>query len=162
MSRTKLDKYYLNLAGEYRVCSELLKRGVFATITYGNKKGADIYAVGAHRRAAVIEVKSSNSSRFVTGFYQKYEAPRQEHPTFWVLYSVVEKDGDFTERFFVLTHREMANAQARRNDPRARPYDSRYIKKWSEKGVDNVVIDGVEKHESRWDKIVKYCNGRTY
>lgn len=37
-----LDRYYLNLAGEYRVASELFKRGLFATITYGNKKGADI------------------------------------------------------------------------------------------------------------------------
>jgi hypothetical protein len=34
-----LDKNYLNLAGEYRVASELFKRGVCATITYGNLKG---------------------------------------------------------------------------------------------------------------------------
>lgn len=55
-----LDKYYLNLAGEYRVAAELLKRGIFATITYGNKKGADIYAIGEEsRKAAVIEVNSS-------------------------------------------------------------------------------------------------------
>jgi hypothetical protein len=39
-----LDKYYLHLAGEYRVASELLKRGLFATITYGYMKGIDIYA----------------------------------------------------------------------------------------------------------------------
>lgn len=41
-----IDKYYLNLAGEYRVAAELLKREVFATITYGKQKGADIYAIG--------------------------------------------------------------------------------------------------------------------
>ena len=57
-----LDKYYLNLASEYRVASELLRRGIFATITYGNKKGADIYALGSNRSVAIIEVKASNSS----------------------------------------------------------------------------------------------------
>ena len=67
-----IDKYYLNLAGEYRTAAELLKRELFATITYGNKKGADIYAIGPNRRTAVVEVKASNSQRFVTGFYQKY------------------------------------------------------------------------------------------
>lgn len=41
-----IDKYFLNLAAEYRVTAELLKREVFATITYGNRKGADIYAIG--------------------------------------------------------------------------------------------------------------------
>jgi hypothetical protein len=65
-----LDKYHLNLAGEYLIAAELLKGGIFATITYGNKKGADIYAIGPNRRTAVVEVKTSNSQRFVTGFYR--------------------------------------------------------------------------------------------
>jgi len=82
-----IEKYHLNLAGEYRVCAELLKRGIFATVTYGNMKGADIFAIGSNRRAAVVEVKASNSSRFVTSFYQKYKSRDIEHPTFWVLYS---------------------------------------------------------------------------
>jgi hypothetical protein len=62
----KLDKYHLSLAGEDRVCAELLKRGVFATITFGSMKSADVYAVGSNRRAAVIEVKASQTGRFVT------------------------------------------------------------------------------------------------
>ena len=112
LSRRKIDKYYLNLAGEYRVCAELLKRGIFATVTFGNMKGADIIAVGPNRRAAVIEVKASNSTRFVTGFYQKYKTADVEHPAFWVLYSV-RSDGDaFTERFFVLSHEELGEKQA--------------------------------------------------
>ena len=109
-----IDKYYLNLAGEYRVAAELLKREIFATITYGNKKGADIYAVGPNRRTAVIEVKASNSGRFVTGFYQKYRDEQQTHPDFWVLYRLMQ-DGE--DEFFVLTHGEMAEAQATRNYP---------------------------------------------
>lgn len=42
----KIEKYLLHLAGEYRVCSELNKRGVFATITYGNRKAVDVYVIG--------------------------------------------------------------------------------------------------------------------
>ncbi|MHB8378605.1 MAG: hypothetical protein ACYDB2_01645 [Acidimicrobiales bacterium] len=55
-----LDKYHLNLAVEYRVASEILKQGVFATITHGCMKGADIYVKGPNRRAVVVEVKVSN------------------------------------------------------------------------------------------------------
>ncbi len=154
----KIDKYHLNLAGEYRVCSELHKRGIFATITYGNKKGADIYAIGSNRSAAVIEVKASNSLRFVTGFYQKYKTVDQEHPTFWVLYSVREKQGEFDERFFVLTHMEIAEAQAERNCPgETLTYEER-VTRWA-RGVDNVLAETVEQHEADWQKIVAYCNG---
>ena len=107
------DKYYLNLAGEYRVAAELLKREIFATITYGNKKGADIYAIGPNRKTAIVEVKASNSSRFVTGLFQRYRDEAQEHRDFWVLYRWT---GDL-EQYFVLTHDEMAIAQAERNLP---------------------------------------------
>src|SRR5688572_17493167 len=115
MPETKIDKYYLNLAGEYRVSAELLKRGIFATVTLGNMKGADVIAVGPNRRAAVIEVKASNSARFVTTFYQRYKSANCEHPTFWVLYSVRPNGEAHTERFFVLTHEQLAERQAQRN-----------------------------------------------
>jgi len=148
-----VDKYFLNLAGEYRVASELLKRGVFATITYGNKKGADIYAIGPNRRTAVVEVKASNSDRFVTGFYQKYTEEIKEHPDFWVLYSL-NRDG--TERFFVLTHQEMADAQAARN------FAGRSLS-WAERaqgvarGVDNVLGKNLLTYEGDWQKVIRWC-----
>ncbi len=147
-----IEKNYLNLAGEYRVCAELLKRDIFATITYGNMKGVDIFAIGPNRRAAVVEVKASNSSRFVTGFYQKYKSRDVEHPNFWVLYSVTPRD-----RFFVLSHEQLADAQAQRNHPgEDLSYDERA--KRVEHGVDNVLIQDVEAHEDAWAKIVDWCS----
>lgn len=149
-----LDKYHLNLAGEYRVASEILKQGLFATITYGNKKGADIYAIGPTRRAAVVEVKASNSDRFVTGFYQKYEEETTEHPDFWVLYSL-KNDGE--EHFFVLSHAELAKIQAERNYPGK-------SMTWAEhslavkKGVDNVLAKDLAANESAWEKITVWCS----
>ena len=145
------------MAGEYRVCAELLKRGVFATVTYGNMKGCDVVAVGSNRRAAVIEVKASQSNRFVTGFYQKYKTVDRDHPTFWVLYSVRRRNDQFAERFFILTHEELALIQAIRNHPgEDLSYDERVRRVAS--GVDNVVVDNLTLHEDAWDKIVRWCS----
>lgn len=153
-----IDKYNLNLAGEYRVCAELLKRGLFATLTYGNKKGADIYAIGANRRAAVIEVKASNSKKFVTGLYQKYRTQDSPHPDFWVLYCVTRGVEEFDEHFFVLTHDEMALVQ------RNRDCRGEEVRSYAEhaacvaKGVDNVLVQHVAEHENLWCKIVDFCD----
>lgn len=152
----KIDKYHLNLAGEYRVCSELLKRGIFATVTFGNMKGADVVAVGPNRRAAIVEVKSSQQRNFVTSFYQKYKTPEQEHPTFWVLFSVGGKEDPPVERLFVLTHAELAEIQAGRNKCEGLSYKERVRR--VTKGVDNVKIVDVEGHEDAWDKIVQFCS----
>jgi hypothetical protein len=147
-----LDKYHLNLAGEYRVAAELLKRGIFATITYGNKKGADIYAIGeASRKAAVIEVKASNSQRFVTSFYQKYRDELAPHPDFWVLYRL----GRDEEDFFVLSHAEMALAQGKRNNPDLHLSWSEHATRAS-KGVDNVLAGALAKYRDGWQKIVDF------
>jgi hypothetical protein len=147
-----LDKYYLNLAGEYRVTSELFKRGLFATITYGNKKGADIYAIGPSRQTAVVEVKASNSSRFVTGFYQRYADEMTEHPDFWVLCSFWREDH---EEFHVLSHAEMARAQAARNSGEALTWVENAEK--VKTGVDNVLAKDLQGYKSAWNKIVVWC-----
>jgi hypothetical protein len=147
-----LGKYHLSLAGEYRVASELLKRDIFATITFGNAKGADLYAIGPTRRTAIIEVKSSNSSKFVTGFYQKYRDEIRDHPDFWVLYSMMDPE---TEEFYVLSHTEMARAQGARNFPgKKMTYAEHAI--GVAKGVDNVVAKDLQKYKSAWSKIGKY------
>ncbi len=159
-SNMPIDKYHLNLAGEYRACSELLKRGIFATVTYGNMKGCDVVAVGLNRLAAVIEVKTSQTTRFVTSFYQKYKTPELEHPTFWVLYSI-RPDGDtFVERFFVLSHAELADVQAERNHSGdSSDYAVRAAR--VSNGVDNVLVKNVEEHEDAWYKIVQWCSQPT-
>ncbi len=157
VTRMPISKYHLNLAGEYRVCSELLKRGIFATVTYGNMKGCDVIAVGENRQAAVVEVKTSQVNRFVTGFYQKYKTPDLEHPTFWVLYSIRSNDNTFNERFFILTHAELAEVQAERNHPgNTLNYTDRA--KRVIKGVDNVLVKHVKQHENAWRKIVEWCS----
>ena len=152
------DKYNLNLAGEYRVAAELLLRGLYASVTFGNMKGADIFAVGTNRRSAVVEVKASQRKNFVTGLYQKYRTLDIPCPDFWILYSVSAVDQGFRERFFVLTHQEMAEAQGERNCP-GEGLSYLQIVDRVKGGVDNVKVADVERFEGQWSKILSFCNG---
>ena len=95
MKKTKVNKYYLSLAGEYRVASELLKRNLNATVTFGNAKSTDVIAYGSNRKARIIEVKTSQQKNFVTGFYNKYRTAEDEHPDFWCLFGRPEKNRNF-------------------------------------------------------------------
>ncbi len=80
----KIPSYLLNLAGEYRVCSELNKRGVFATVTYGTRKGVDVYAISDRRaRALKIEVKTSQKGNFVTSLSQNCGDDDPNAEGFW-------------------------------------------------------------------------------
>jgi hypothetical protein len=154
----KLPSYLLNLAGEYRVCSELNKRGVFATITYGNRKGVDIYAISdTKNRALKIEVKTSQHGRFVTGIAQKDLETSPYAPDFWVLCDIKADDsGTFAERFFILDHATICRIQKARNQKYADKYISKHGKAPDPKGgVDNVIINDVEKYEDQWTRIVK-------
>lgn len=145
MKQSADEKHFLNLAGEYGTCSELMKNKIYASITYGNHKAADIIAVNPNtKKTALIEVKTTTTNRFVTGFFQKYKTPEREHPDFWVLVNLKNQNGN---DYFVLTHKEMADAQMSRNG----------MSEWGEfKGVDNVLIGNLEGHKDKWDKIADH------
>ena len=152
----KIEPYLLSLAGEYRVCSELNKRGVFATVTYGNRKSVDVYAISDRReRALKIEVKTSQRANFVTSITQKRLARDPGAPDFWVLCQLQPRsDGSFSERFFVLSHREICRVQAKRNRAYAMKYTARHGKPPDPfAGVDNVKMPDVGKFEDAWSQI---------
>ncbi len=167
MKKSKIDKYHLSLSGEYRVASELLKRNLNATVTFGNAKSADVIVYGTNRKAIIIEVKTSQQKNFVTSFYNKYKNVEQEHPDFWILLQVkVDTNNNFSERFFILTQKELANIQAKRNRAyRLKHGDITEDKKltWEDhyqlsiSGVDNVLLTDVEEFEDKWDKIINAC-----
>lgn len=165
----KISPYLLNLAGEYRVCSELNRRGIFATVTYGTRKGADVYAISDRKAPALkIEVKTSQKGNFVTSLSQKCgdddpnsdgfwdrRAADEQSPDFWVLCQMQNGSDTFSERFFVLTHQEICAAQAARNQAYALKYKSRHGKQPDfSSGVDNVLVPDVEQHENAWQKII--------
>jgi hypothetical protein len=154
----KIPQDLLSLAGEYRVCSELNKRGIFATVTYGNRKAVDVYAISdKEHRALKIEVKTSQQGNFVTRISQKKLADDPKAPDFWVLYQIKRRsEHDFVDRFFVLNHREICEVQATVNQEYAKQYIARHGREPDlSTGVDNVRVADVEKYENQWSKIAE-------
>lgn len=152
-----IPKDLLCLAGEHRVASELCKRAVFATITPGNRKQTDLYAISdVTKRFFRIEVKTSQSPsrKFVMGGRQFVDSIVQNKnglpPDFWVLVQI-NPEG---ERFFVLTNDEIEALQKSRNDGYFEKYRAKHGKEYTGRGVDNLLFEQVKQHENRWDKII--------
>jgi len=160
---TKIPQYLLSLAGEYRICSELNKRGIFATVTYGNRKSVDVYAISdRHERALKIEVKTTQQGNFLTGITQKCLAEDPHAPDFWVLFQIRKQDAGFAERFFVLSHQEICAVQAARNQIYSKKYLARHGKEFDfvSNGVDELAVAGVTQYDDQWSKIVDRLGDR--
>ena len=150
----RLPKHLLNLAGEHRVCSELHKRGIFATITMGHHKGVDILALNENSRQHVrIEVKTSQRGKFVTSISQK-SLHESGGPDFWVLFLLRRmSDDSFEERFFILTQKEICALQKKINTA----YRERNPRKAGAgqpgRGVDNIKLKYLDDYEGKWEKL---------
>lgn len=137
-----ISKYLISLSGEYGVCSELAKRGVLASITLGNLKSTDII-INSIKESILysIEVKTSKTGRFVTGFFQKFHSKEIKGPDFWIL---IHLDKNLQSRYFILSHEELANIQMQRNG----------MTEWRKiNGVDNILMKQVLEFENCWEKI---------
>jgi hypothetical protein len=100
-------KSFLNMAGEFAVASELNRRSVLASVTYGASKAADIFAVSEDFRQTVrIQVKATDhtnkSKNWVLG---KTAASVPRGDVFWVL--VYFPEPDKPPEFFVLSDSEL-------------------------------------------------------
>jgi hypothetical protein len=145
MKKTQSQKHFLGLAGEYAVCAELAKNEINATLTIGNHKAVDVIATNpTNNKACFVQVKSSDSTRIVTGFFQKYKSELTPHPDFWI---IVHFDKNNFTHFYVLTHQQMAKVQMERNG----------MTEWREiNGVDNVLLDSLRCFENSFEKITNH------
>ena len=107
---SRQQKYFLNIAGEFYVAAELNRRGIFASVTYGAARNANVLAFDqASRQTAVIEVKTTAlpNKKWITG--QHSISLDSNHPqSFWVL--VLLPDDENTQgrpRFFIFTSQEL-------------------------------------------------------
>ena len=107
---SQADKSSVHLAGEYYVAAELHRRGIHATLTYGNAKSADILAFSLDgERFVRVEVKTSRVDKgsvlIWSGTMERFSLAKNQ---FWVL-CVLPRLGDdksFPE-FYVFTAEEM-------------------------------------------------------
>jgi hypothetical protein len=149
-----VDKNLIGLAGEMRVASEFLKKGYEASITFGNSKATDIVVFGMHNRFIRVEVKTSkNQKNFVTGYYPKYTDTLSKHPDIWVFYLPHKQGNSNGDRFFILTHEEVAELQLIVNKGN---------KTEKGKGCDNIPLSLLEnykeKFEERWGVVGDLLN----
>lgn len=147
----KSDKGQIGLAGEFRVASEILRRGYFASITFGNAKATDIVVLGNRNRFIRVEVKTSKNNRnFVTGYFPKYSGPSDSEPDLWIFYLLNKNKLSDGDRFFLLTHAEVGKLQFIVNK-------GNITKKG--KGVDNIPLKVLLEHrpdsEDRWNLIAE-------
>lgn len=151
-----ISNYLLGTSGEHRVCAELQRRGLSASITLGNAKSADLVVFGANKRVVIIEVKTSQTGKFLTKYYQ-HEKPEGDRPDFWVFYNMgLTTTGEFVDQFFILTDEEVAEVQALANNiSPIVPYSARFVQ--GKGGTDGFKMDAVVAYEDRWDKIVNHC-----
>ena len=143
---TKQEKrHFLNLAGEFSVCAELLKRNVQANVTFGNQKSTDVTVIDKDKKVKTVEVKTSNGKRFLISFYQKFPPPKSHPaPDFWVFVHINSET--FHSDFYVLTHEQLAD------ETKKLFYQN---KEWEvQKGLDWIELEQLEKYKNDWNKIL--------
>jgi len=150
---TQDDKNFLNMAGEFAVASELNRRKVLTSVTYGNSKAADVFALGDSGIYVRIEVKTTSRSKWPIG--EKATHPEKlGKDVFWVLVHMPEPGS--APRFFVLTPQELYKVWF----AAASKYEASFVAKhghgYDGVGVPNVRLADVCAFEGAWDKIVSY------
>lgn len=153
------QKYALNLAGEFYVAAELNRRGIFASVTYGAAKNADVLAFDPQsRQTAVIEVKTTAApnKKWITGQHSidKYSINPQ---LFWVLVLVPDKqDTHSAPRFFVFTSQELVEKVSANHAVYSAAYLERHNVPFQDStGVYSLSLSEAEamQTEGRWGKI---------
>jgi hypothetical protein len=143
------QKHTLGLAGEFFVAAELMRRGILASVTYGNAKRADVIALSASgTKAVVVEVKSTSSQKWVIG--NSVPEPSNQ---IWVLVHL-PTDQTSHPSYFILTSRNLNDILM--------PGDAEYRKKFLDrnkveyKGIGVVSLTSAQARpfQSNWSTIV--------
>jgi hypothetical protein len=143
-------RYHLSLSGEFFVAAELQRRGVSASVTYGNAKRADVVVFSElSSNIVVAEVKSTSGNRWVIG---PIVPARSEKP--WVFVHIPENP-DETPNFYILTQSELTDILA----PLDQEFRRRYLKKhgveFQGRGVVGLSFAQAEPHKNAWWKILR-------
>jgi hypothetical protein len=160
------DKVFLNLAGEFAVASELNRRRVLASVTYGASKSADIFAMDENMSRLVrIEVKATDKNRWPVG-HRAVDPNAISKDVVWLLVNFPkpldgsrhseQARGACAPRFYVLGSRELSELVSKRTAEYVERYQKRYGKKPDlDKGVPNITAKEIGDYEGRWETITK-------
>lgn len=156
------QKYSLNLAGEFYVAAELNRRGIFASVTYGAAKNADILAFDQQsRQTAVIEVKTTASpnKKWLTGQHS-IDKNSIDPQLFWVLVLAPSKEDTLSApRFFVFTSQELVEKVSAAHAAYSAGYfEEHRVPFQDSKGVYSLSLSDAEamQAEGQWEKIANW------
>jgi len=148
-------KYNLGIAGEYFVTAELIRRGISASMTYGNAKKADVVAFSPEQsKCAVIEVKTTGAKRWMLG-----KEP-ESNSLIWIF---VLLEGTDSPRYFIMTGKQLNEVLA----PENIAYEKRYFEKHGKArtmkqraaGVWSLKYALAEPYENNWEIIESKFGG---
>jgi len=148
---TQSKKQTMGMVGEYFVTAELNRRGINASMTYGNAKKADIIAYSPEDKTCeIVEVKTTDKNKWVIG--GKMPIPDNN---IWVL--VLLNDNEYP-RYFIFTGAQLYQC--------LKPQDVEYRKKYLEKhgkdfdgrGVVSLKKILADPFENKWSTITDRFN----
>lgn len=140
-----MNKYQIGMAGELRICAELLKNGYESFVLHGNAPATDIVILGENRKYLRVEVKTSRNGRnFVTGYYPKYTDDARLSPDLWIFFLPAKDLSETGDRFFIASHEEVSRMQLIVNKGN---------KTLKGQGCDNIPLKELQNHgvENDWD-----------
>lgn len=142
--KTQVSRSFLSMAGEFGVASELNKRTFHCSVTYGNSKAMDIIVLSKidPNKYAIIEVKTTNTNKFVTNYFQKYFNSSKQHPDFWIFVHI--DSNNLQSQYYIFTHDEVCKLQMKVNK-----MDSIY----KVVGCDNIPLKNLKDGLNAWDKL---------
>lgn len=168
LSKTHNEKIFLNLAGEFAVASELNRRKILASITYGASKSADIFAMNEKMdRFIRIEVKATDKKQWPVGHRILRKEAVSEN-IFWVFAKFPEpfdradmktapsdrKRGVGAVRFYVLSSQEVHKIASEKTGEYTQRYLIKHKKPFPEgRGVPNVREKDIACYEAAWHKV---------
>ena len=146
---TQAAKYHLSLAGEYYVAAELQRRGLHASVTYGNAKQTDVVAFcEASTRAVVIEVKATGQPDWVVAGRTPEPASKP-----WVFVRI-PSDATQPPEFFVLTQAQLHDLLAPVEAAYRQRYRENHGREAPNNGVATLPLAKAEPYKGRWETII--------
>lgn len=146
---SQAEKYHLGMSGEYFVAAQLHRRGVSASVTFGNAKNADVivFREGSDR-VVVVEVKTTRQPMWT--FNGRITA-NSEKP--WVFVHLPETNEE-PPRYFVLTQTNLHAILAPLDEEWCIKYEKKHGVEFAEKiWMVNVNLEWLLGLENKWGVI---------
>ena len=138
------------MAGEYFVAAQLQRRGVSASVTYGNAKSADVIVfTSSTDRVVVVEVKTTGRSQWVVGGRVPDASTKP-----WVFVHLPEEKKE-EAKYYILTQSQLNSILSPIEEEYCQRYKEKHGVEYGDKpGVVNISRKLIIEYENKWETII--------